>query len=410
MSEDQTNDRGEADRAGRLKAIIDKLAAGASPDAVKKEFHDLIKGADASEVAALEQSLIEGGMPVEEVQRLCEVHADVFKAGLERGEKAERMPGHPIHTYMAENREARKRARALRVAAFAGNLEAIREAASGLRPIIVHFERKENQLFPYLERTGFSGPSKVMWGKHDEIRAAFKELDSAIGTDYAKVARPKARELAKRVRTMLFMEERILFPNALKRLSDADWAAIRRGDDAIGYAWVEPGAVWDPGLADGRTIEPSVGAYPSFGAAVRDAEARAGGTVPLSVGGLTPDCLDRVLKSLPVDLSFIDADDRVMYYSDSPRRVFPRSPGVIGREVRNCHPPKSVAKVERILEAFKNKEKDEAEFWIEMDGRFIVISYKPIYDGEGNYLGTLETSMDATGIRAMRGQRRLLDW
>ena len=113
MSEYLTKDPGENDRASRLKAIIDKLAAGASPQAVKKEFHDLIKGADAVEVAELEQSLIEGGLPVSEVQRLCEVHADVFKAGLERGEKPQRMPGHPVHTYLAENAEARKHTRAL---------------------------------------------------------------------------------------------------------------------------------------------------------------------------------------------------------------------------------------------------------------------------------------------------------
>jgi len=117
-----------------------------------------------------------------------------------------------------------------------------------------------------------------------------------------------------------------------------------------------------------------------------------------------------MLKALPVDLSFVDADDKVRYYSDSPQRVFPRSPGIIGRSVQNCHPQKSVAVVEKILEAFKRKEKDRADFWLEKDGRFILISYKAIYDDSGAYLGTLEMSMDATDIRALTGQRRLLDW
>ncbi|HRY79461.1 MAG TPA: DUF438 domain-containing protein, partial [Spirochaetia bacterium] len=220
MSEYLSRGPGAEDRAGRLKVIIEKLAAGAPPSAVKKEFHDLIKDADASEVASLEQSLIEGGMPVEEVQRLCEVHADVFKAGLERGERADRMPGHPVHTYRAENVEARKRARALSLAAFAGGIPAVKAAMDGLRPIIVHYERKENQLFPYLERTGFTGPSKVMWGKHDEIRAAFRDLDAALGAGDVRSARAKARDLVRRVRMMIFMEERILLPNALKRLTD----------------------------------------------------------------------------------------------------------------------------------------------------------------------------------------------
>ena len=422
MSEYLGKDPAGDDRAGRLKVIIEKLAAGAPPSAVKKEFHDLIKDADASEVASLEQSLIEGGMPVEEVQRLCEVHADVFKAGLERGERADRMPGHPVHTYRAENVEARKRARALSLAAFAGGIPAVKAAMDGLRPIIVHYERKENQLFPYLERTGFTGPSKVMWGKHDEIRAAFRDLDAALQAGDVRSARAKARDLVRRVRMMIFMEERILLPNALKRLTDRDWAEVRRGEDAIGFAWVKPGARWDPALA---VQEAGGGAYSNFDAALRTAaEAAAaksgaetpapgkpgGDAIALSTGSLPLDVLDRILKSLPVDVSFVDANDKVMYYSDSPHRVFPRSPGIIGRSVQNCHPHKSVAVVEKILESFKRKEKDKADFWIEMGGRFIVISYKPIYDDAGTYLGTLEMSWDATDVRGLTGQRRLLDW
>lgn len=410
---------GDAEKTLRLKAVIDRLAAGASPSEVKKEFHELIKGADAAEVAAMEQSLIEGGMPVEEVQRLCEVHADVFKAGLERGRKVERMPGHPVHTYLAENKEARKKARALSLAAWAGPA-AVKKAAEELKPIITHYERKENQLFPFLERSGFTGPSKVMWGKHDEIRAAFKALEAALASGEAGAARAGARDLARRVRTMIFMEEKILFPNALKRLSDADWAAVRRGEEAIGFAWVKPGAEWDPALAARGGATPAGGMYANLNAAIAAAGAGAPASapeavgpatvVPLSVGGLPLDYLDRIMKALPFDISFVDADDRVMYYSDSPHRVFPRSPGIIGREVQNCHPPKSVATVERILDAFRKKEKDKADFWIQMGPKFVYISYKPIYDDAGTYLGTLEMSMDATELRGLEGQRRLLDW
>jgi len=396
----------DPERSARLKAVIDRLAAGAKISDVKREFHELIRGADAAEVAALEQSLIEAGTPVEEVQRLCEVHADVFRSGLERGERAERMPGHPVHTYLAENREARKRIGRLLRSSF-GGAEAIRRAAAELKPIIVHFERKENQLFPFLERTGFTGPSKVMWGKHDEIRAVFKSIDEACGSGDARSARRGARDLGRRLRMMIFMEERILFPNALKRLSEADWAAVRRGEDAIGFAWVRPGAAWDPAIAGSAPLGRGASAAsmaPGAAAIARSAE------IPLSTGGLPLDWLDRMLKALPVDVSFVDAEDRVRYYSDSPHRIFPRSPGIIGRTVQNCHPQKSVAIVERILEAFKKKEKDKAEFWLEKDGRFILISYKPVYDDSGTYLGTLEMSMDATEIRALKGQRRLLDW
>ncbi|MBP7264578.1 MAG: DUF438 domain-containing protein, partial [Spirochaetia bacterium] len=375
---------------------------------VKREFHELIKGADAAEVAAMEQAMIETGTPVEEVQRLCEVHADLFRAGLERGEKADRMPGHPVHTYRAENQEARKRLRPLRLAALAGGLDALARAADSLRLIIVHYQRKENQLFPFLERTGFTGPSKVMWGKHDEIREAFRELDAAIQSRSAGLARKTARALARKIAMMIFMEEKILLPNALKRLSDADWAAVRRGEDAIGFAWVKPGAQYDPALVN------QGGMYANFQAAADSASSQAGqdqaAGIRLSEGSLPLDILDLMLRHLPLDVSFVDADDKVRYYSDSPHRVFPRSPAIIGRDVRNCHPHKSVAVVERILEAFKRKEKDTADFWLEVGGRFVYITYKPLYAADGSYLGTMEVSMDATELRGLTGTRTLLDW
>ncbi|HUW71308.1 MAG TPA: DUF438 domain-containing protein [bacterium] len=402
------------DGAKRLKQVIDKLATGAAPADVKREFHELIKGASAEEVASMEQSLIDGGLPVEEVQRLCEVHADIFKGGLEKQPRANRLPGHPVHTYLAENREARKRLRTLRFASLLGDVVAIRNAAEDLRPIIVHYTRKENQLFPFLEATGFTGPSRVMWGKHDDIRARFKTLDEAMLAGDLKAARREARSLAGQIGTVMFMEERILFPTALKRLSPADWAKVRAGEDAIGFAWVKPGAVWDPGLVGtGQTGSMYGNLDAAIAAATTQPESGAGkqnDSIPLSEGALPRKILDLMLKNLPLDVSFVDANDRVLYYSDSPHRVFPRSPGVIGRAVQNCHPQKSVATVERILAAFKKKEKDKADFWIQMGDRFIIISYKALYDDDGTYLGTLESSWDATDIRALQGQRRLLDW
>ena len=421
MSEHLGVDR---ERAARLKAIIDRLGEGVKPSEVKKEFHELIKGADAVEVAALEQSLIEGGMPVQEVQRLCEVHADVFKDGLERGEKSHSLPGHPIHSYLAENLAARKLLWPLRVAGFFGDDVAVGRAASALKPIIVHYERKENQLFPFLEQVGFTGPSKVMWGKHDEIRDRFRSIETAVSKGDSKAARKEARALARQLTSMMFMEEKILFPNAIKRLGERDWVKIRQGDDAIGYAWVKPGAVWDASLAWAQakdSVKPApvttlaagssaavqtIGPVGSQEAGAADSDSM----VRLNEGALPTKVLDLMLRKLPLDISFVDANDRVLYYSDSPHRVFPRSPAIIGREVKNCHPPKSVAVVERILEAFKKKEKDSAEFWINMGGRFILISYKAIYDDDGSYLGTMESSWDATDIRALQGERRLLDW
>ncbi|MBP7096861.1 MAG: DUF438 domain-containing protein [Spirochaetia bacterium] len=432
----------ETEKQDALKAVIRKLHGGASVDEVRREFAKIIKGVGAEEIAAMEQALVNEGFPVSEIQRLCEVHVEVFRAELGKGKKAATLPGHPVRTFLEENREARKRVRALLAAArswawrpeSSERLTAFREALDGLEPILRHYERKENQLFPWLEKHGFTGPSKVMWGKHDEIRAAFKDARAALAKAAAREARAAARDLARRVRVMFFMEERILYPNALAKLSEAEWARVRMGEDAIGYAWVKPGAVWDAALVlaresmagrgAGATPASSYAAARSGGgtgaakaAVAATGAAPAGGAegteppegVDLSTGRLPVEVLDKILTSLPVDVSFVDADDRVLYYSDSPERVFPRSPAIIGREVRNCHPPKSVAAVERILDDFRNKRRDRADFWIQMGPRFVVIQYKPVYGADGSYLGTLEMSMDASWLRGLEGEKRLLD-
>ncbi len=411
-------DEVDSAKAARLAVVIERLGQGVPVEEVRKEFHDIIKGADAAEVAALEQSLINAGTPVEEVMRLCEVHAEVFRSGLEKGERQESMSGHPIHTFQGENREANKRLRGLLFAGMKG-IPALEKAVNELRPIIIHYERKENQLFPFLENYGFTGPSKVMWGKHDEIRGIFKAFDRAVADNNVLECRRQAKSLAARMRMMIFMEERILFPNALKRLTPSDWVSVRAGEQAIGYAWVRPGAEWDPILIDKKEGESSAtGLYPQFEAALAakgktapaDISFGPATEVPLSVGSLPLDWLNRILTSLPVDFSFVDAQDKVRYYSDSPHRVFPRSPAIIGRDVQNCHPPKSVHIVEEILAAFKEGTKDSAEFWIQMGEKFVHISYLAIRDDAGQYLGTLEVSQDATHVRSLSGQRRLPDW
>ncbi|MFQ3548067.1 MAG: PAS domain-containing protein, partial [Termitinemataceae bacterium] len=281
--------------------------------------------------------------------------------------------------------------------------EQFARALNDFRNILIHYTRKENQLFPYLEAVGFDAPSKVMWGKHDEIRALFREIEEALQQHDVSSAVRKARALAGKAEKMFFMEEHILFPTALRKLDERTWVAIRRGEAAIGYAWIQPGNVWDPDIA----------AYKEQASATTETIPQPDhmpGSIHLGEGWLTAEQIDLMLKNLPIDVSFVDENDRVLYYSDTAERIFPRSPGVIGRNVANCHPPKSVHIVKRILEAFRNKEKQVAEFWIELGGKFIHIRYFPVYDAQGNYKGTLEVSQDVTSIRTLEGQRRLLDW
>ena len=247
-----------------------------------------------------------------------------------------------------------------------------------------------------------------MWGKHDEIRAQIRDFESVYKSQNWTQFNSKGRELFRAIGRMIFMEEKILFPTSLKKLSEEQWAQIRKGEAEIGYAWVQPGNLWDPSIVTVRKAAQGPDNQKSGRSDARDTVIKE--TFKLDVGKLTGEQINLMLKNLPVDITFVDENNRVRYYSGGKERVFPRSPAVIGREVKNCHPPKSVHIVEKILQSFKKKEKTEAEFWLTLKNRFIHIRYFPLYDDKGEYRGVIEMSQDVTGIRGLKGENRLLDW
>lgn len=429
--------RNDEYKQGELKKIITRLHAGESVGKVKKDFDVLVKNVSPEEIAMMEQALMKEGLPPEEIQRLCEVHVAVFEQSLEQQGRPEKVGGHPVHTFMAENEAARVSLRKLKTAsrslAFSWTrneaaIAAFDAAIADFRKILIHYTRKENQLFPFLEAKGFDAPSKVMWGKHDEVRALFRDAEEARSAGDWKRVRKAAAGIAAKASKLFFMEEHILFPTALRKLDERDWIAVRRGEAAIGYAWVTPGGAWDPDIAESKLPDAgesaqsaASGVPPSSGPTVAAPAAyeapsnlpppdKMPGAQHLGEGWMSAEQIDLMLKVLPVDVSFVDEHDRVLYYSDGAERIFPRSPAVIGRNVANCHPPKSVHIVQRILSAFRSKERKEAEFWIEMGGKFVHIRYFPVYGSDGSYRGTVEVSQDVTSIRALSGQRRLLDW
>jgi DUF438 domain-containing protein len=379
-----------ASREERLKGIIRDLHATENVAAAKERFRELIKDVAPWEIGRMEQSLMKEGLPETEVKRLCSVHVEVFKESLDQKSVPGLPAGHPVHTLMRENREAERLAAGLEAAAGPKAAAALLER---LAEIDRHFLRKEHQLFPVLEQKGFSGPSKVMWALHDDIRILIKDAreKAAAGT-----ADPKGLSfLATQVRDMVYKEEHILFPAALEMLAEEDWGKVAAGEGEIGFAW---------GLAPEQPWRPAAGAAPA------EFLARAAGSIALDTGTLTAEQINLMLTHLPVDLSFVDESDEVRYYSATRERIFPRSPGVIGRKVQNCHPPKSVGTVERILAEFKAGRQDHADFWIRMRGRFLHIRYFAMRDAQGAYRGCLEVSQDVTEIRGLEGERRLLDW
>ena len=205
----------------------------------------------------------------------------------------------------------------------------------------------------------------------------------------------------------------------MEHLDEQEWIEVRSGESEIGYAYLKGVAPW-PVPSMGQT--PAFFSLESLGKTLRSDDSVLAATdtvgqslatgsalVELDTGALTPEQVNLMLGVLKLDISFVDENDEVRFYSEG-ERIFPRSPGVIGRKVQNCHPPQSVHKVQEILDAFRAGTKDVADFWIEIQGRFLHIRYFAMRDANGAYRGTLETVQDVTGIRALEGQRRLVDW
>lgn len=371
-----------------LKGIIRDLHNGVDIAILKKRFLELIRDVSPFEIAQMEQKLIAEGMPEQEVKKLCSVHVEVFKESLEKKTLPGLPAGHPVHTLMLENRFAEGIMDEIECLEDSGKLPELMERLSDIEK---HYLRKENQLFPILEAKGISGPSKVMWSLHDDIRAMRKDVASKVAAGTARDIEVKA--YLHMVRDMIYKEEHILYPMALETLSDEEWLKVKKGEEEIGYAWVGKVETWRPSALGGQAV----------------AEEKIG-SLNLDTGQITAEQVNLILTHLPVDISFVNEHDEVVYYSQTRERIFPRSPGIIGRTVQNCHPPKSVDVVEKILDAFKSGEKDSSEFWIQMRGRFLHIRYFAVRDVKGRYRGTLEVSQDVTGIRALEGERRLLNW
>lgn len=384
-----------------LKELIEQLHNGKTVDEVKERFAEVFGNVSAEEIAQAEQALVAGGLPVSEIQRLCDVHASVFKGSIEDIHKPSDpsdMPGHPLHTMRRENRAVEALLRGLRadINGLPETTESLKSRFEKLSEIGRHYSRKENLLFPYLEQYGIMAPPKVMWGVDDEIREKHKELLSALEKEPASRLAPQLEELFGRVEEMIFKEENILFPMLRENLAADEWKTIA-DDREIEYCLIDQVPEWKPPKTE-RPREDSA-----------ESPVRAQGEIILPTGVLKTEELVRMLDTLPIDITFVDKDDTVKYFSQGTERVFPRTKAVIGRKVSNCHPPASVHIVEKLVEDFKTGRKDREDFWIDMKGKFVLIRYFAVRSEAGEYLGVLEVTQDIRPLREIKGEKRLVD-
>jgi PAS domain S-box-containing protein len=400
------------DKKAQIKEAIRQLHAGVPPEQVKEKFKAVFEGTDSLEIAKIEEELAKEGMKREEMQKLCDVHLAVFKDQIEK-QHPNLKPSQPISILMEEHKIMTKMAedlfgyanKILKVTDFKyveEDIHQVEHLIADFTDAEKHYAREENVLFPMLEKHGITEPPSIMWMEHNQIRETKKKLQSLIAgfkpeafESFKQELWDTSKDLSNKLSSHFYKENNILFPAALSVITEQEWVEVREEFDSIGYCCFTPPELTGPQKKEAQP-QPQMQAQTE--------------TVPFDFGSLSPEQLNPLLNTLPVEITFIDQDETVRYFNKPQKMIFIRTKAVIGRKVMNCHPAKSLDTVLKIVGSFKEGKKNVAKFWITLNGRFIFIRFFAVRDTEGKYLGTVEVVQDVTDIRALQGEKRLLDW
>jgi DUF438 domain-containing protein len=374
-------------RQEKLKELIRRLHDGADAEAVKADFKEHFQYVTGAEIAAMEANLVNEGMDVEEIQYLCDIHASIFQGSVqEMHDKV--LTVNPLKEFEDFNAQLRQyiedeidHIRTAKPKDIAMVKLHLGERLTRLGDVEQHYAKKENILFPFLEKNGITTPPKVMWGVDNNIRAALRKCRLLIEAPDSTIDMIKGQFIAT-VDTILEMadkEDKILFPMLRDALHEEDWKKVAQT------------------LKEEATLEYSE----------PETEEVPQGIIPMSLGKLSFKEADALLNTLPMDITFVDANNLVAYVSQGKDRIFDRPKTVIGREVKNCHPPQSVAIVQRIVEDLRSGKKDHEDFWIHMGPKYVLIRYYAVRK-QGEFLGVMEVTMDINDIQAIQGEKRLV--
>jgi len=399
------------ERKKRLKELILKLHTGESQEVVRQQLLESLSQIPYGEVVEVEQELISEGLPEEEVLKLCDAHSTVLNGKIDLSSSKKIPDGHPVDVMIHENSELKKVALEIEILLdeVSGdkeiNIDAVilklRGLFNNLFDVDKLYRRKEYLLFPFLENQGITGPPKVMWGKHDEIRDLIKgsiellQTPSITREELIASSEIILSRAYKGVVDMTKKEEEILFPMALDKLNESDWYEISIQSLQIGFCLYDPQKEWKPVWAKEDSIEELN---------------KTGQNIQLPSGSFTVEELLAILNTLPIDMTFVDRNDKVKYFSQGKERIFQRNRAILNRDVRHCHPPASAHIVDKIIEDFKSGREDQAPFWINSGDKMIHINYFALRNDKGEYLGTLEVSHDVSGYRKLEGDQRILSY
>lgn len=394
-----------------LKHLLLRLHEGDSPDILRKQLIEALRNIPYHEVVEVEQELISANaLTTDEILQFCDLHTAVLDGSIDL-EDAKFVPeGHPVDTFSKENDaigEVIEEYYDLKnEVAKADDAEVeklvlrLRNIFNSLSDIDKHYLRKEYLVFPYLEKHGITGPPTVMWGKHDQARELLKNSHEALTSPLSTVEELKAtidlvlEPAIEQIEGMIMKEEEILLPMAMDALTEQEWYKVYQETTEFGYCLYDPKVEWKP---EGMKVDAQ--------------EYVQSDSIKLSSGAFNIDELEALFIHLPIDITFVDKNDKVRFFSHSSNRVFERNRSIIGRDVRMCHPPASVHIVEQILEDFKSGKENKSVFWMSnFKGRFIYIEYTAVRSPQGEYLGVVEVTQDITRMRELEGDQRLLSY
>ena len=398
-------------RKALLKELILKLHTGGQQEDVRIELMQTLKEIPYGEVVEVEQELISEGLPEEEVLKLCDAHSAVLQGNIDLSGSKSIPEGHPADVFKRENqellittalaRDVLKQIDSQEDINLNESVLKLRGLFNNLYDVDKHYQRKEYLLFPYLESKGITGPPKVMWGKHDEIRELIKgSIEILQQTDLTREEILASAEIVFElalfgIDDMTVKEEQILFPMSMDKLTEAEWFEISKQSLEIGFCLYDPQTEWRPEWA--------------AESGVNEAQ-KSGSHIQLPSGGFSAAELLAILNTLPIDMTFVDKDDKVKYFSQGAERIFQRNRAILNRDVRHCHPPASAHIVDKIIDDFKTGRHSRAPFWINMGGKMIHIEYFALRGESGEYLGTLEVSHNVNPYRELQGEQRILSY
>lgn len=398
-------------RIDELKKLILDLHNGKSVEETQQKLKEKMSKVPYGEVVQAEEELISEGLDRNDILKFCDLHSEALKGSIDTSHAKLIPEGHPVDIFIKENREIEKVIDKLRHLFFEARkseptasanelLFKVRSEFNLLMDIEKHYLRKENLLFPFLEKYNITGPPMVMWGKHDETRSFLKScfslFDEATNVDintFNDFVEMLLNPTIKSIEEMIYKEEKILFPMCMDTLTEIDWYEILKQSDEIGYCLYYPEIKWTPEFSIDEKISEE------------NTE-----RIKFSTGSFTKEELEAMINTLPIDITFVDKNDKVKFFSNSKHRIFARPKAVLGRQVQFCHPPSSVHIVNQIVDDFKSGRQDSAKFWINLRGKFVHIAYYAVRNEIGEYLGTVEVSQELDEYRNLIGERRILQY